>query len=248
MPGTEPDDNAPFDPAELLATLTGHPRGARSIIRLVRTVVTDTVCRLLPGADNATAPRWLFASNVFLLKAGPEWVRRLDPGIADGRAYAAAMPVALMAAIQFELVARYEAAHPEAPLRHLEFTSPAEPPAPSDILRDSRETWDRAAAVMFEQYRVPPETVGQIRAAMSRSVCNVVGEPGNEAWGGWVLLAAVSAMNAHRDVLPEPGRTDTWRLPRNRARADEAGVAFHFGRVFAITLAQGLLEPQGTDS
>ena len=244
MPSTEPDGEVPFDPAELLATLTGR-LAARSITRQVRTVVTDTVCRLLPGADNATAVRWLFASNVFLFGAGPEWVKRLDPGIAEGRTYAAAVPTALMVAIQVELAARYEAAHPPAPLHQLVFTAPAEPPVPSNTLRDGRETCDRAAAFLFEQYKVAPETVGHIRATMSRSVRDVVSEPGNEAWGGWVLLAAVEAMNAHRDVLPEPGRTDTWRLPRNRARADEAGIAFHFGRAFAISLAQGLLEAAG---
>jgi hypothetical protein len=211
-------------------------------MRLVRTVVTDTVCRLLPEADNATVPRWLFASNSFLFTAGPVWVRRLDRGITERRALAAVMPAVLMSGIEDELAARYEAAHPEAPLRHLAFTGPAEPPVPSSALRDSRETWDQVAARIFWYYKVPPETVGQIRATMSRSVRHFVNEPGNEAWGGWVLLAALSAMDAHRDVLPEPGRPDTWRLPRNRARAGEVGIAFQFGRAFAVTLAQGLLE------
>lgn len=245
MPSADPDDEAPFDPAELLASLTGRPRVAASITRLARTTVTDTVCQLLPGAVGVTAPRWLYASNVFLLQAGPEWVKRLDPGIAEGRRYGAVMPVALMAAIQFELVARYEAAHPEAPLRGQVFTGPAEPPVPSALLRDSRDTWDRAAEFMWGHYKVPPQTVAEIRATMTRSVCTVVGEPGNEAWGGWILLAALNAMNAHRDVLPEPGRIDAWRLPRSRARAEEAGIAFWFGRAFAITLAQGLLEAAG---
>jgi hypothetical protein len=245
MPSADPDDETPFDPAELLATLTGQPRVARSITRLVRTTVTDTVCRLLPGADGPTAPRWLWASTVFLLEAGPEWVARLDPGIAAGRTYAAAMPAALMAAIQFELAARYEAAHPDAPLRQYVFTGPAEPPVPADVLRESLDTWYQAAEIMWGHYKVPPQTVDQVRATMSRSVRAIVGEPGNEAWGGWAVLAAISAMNAHRDVLPEPGRIDAWRLPRNRDRADEAGIAFQFGRAFAITLAQGLLEVAG---
>jgi hypothetical protein len=246
MTSAEPDDEAPYDPAGLLAALTGGPRGTRGIIRLVRTAVTDTVCRLLPGAaDNATVPRWLWASSVFLLDAGPEWVKRLDRGIADGRTHAANVPAALMTAIQVELAARYDAAHPEAPLRQFVYARPAEPPVPSDYLRESRENWDQAAAYMFGQYKVSPETAAQIRATMSSAVRHVVSEPGNEAWGGWVLLAALSAMHAHRDVLPEPGRPDTWRLPRNRARANEAGIAFQFGRVYAVTLAQGLLEAAG---
>jgi hypothetical protein len=44
-------------------------------------------------------------------------------------------------------------------------------------------------------------------------------------------------MHAHRDVVPEPGRPDAWSLRRHRARAAEAGIAFHFGRAFMVALA-----------
>jgi hypothetical protein len=64
---------------------------------------------------NVSAVRWLDGSCLFLFKAGPMWVKQLDRGVAEQRTYAAAMPAALLAAIQVELLARYDAAHPDAP-------------------------------------------------------------------------------------------------------------------------------------
>jgi hypothetical protein len=251
MPGADPDEasvyEVPFDPAEAIALLTGYPRRAQRISRLVRTEVTDTVCRLLPGADNAIAARWLKASIIFLFEACPEWVKHVDRGIAPGRTNMAALPAALMIPMTFELPARYEAAHPEAPMSQYVFTGPAEPPVPSDTLYESREDWDRIAAVMFEHYKMPPELVSRSRTIMTTTVRGAVNEPGNEAWGGWILLAALTAMNMHGKALPEPGRADAWRLPWHRARADEASVAFNLGRAFTVLLAQGLLAPPQTE-
>jgi hypothetical protein len=232
----------PDDPADNFIEF-GIPRSAaRAITRVLRTDVTSTVCQLLPGADSATAICWLYFEQLMLLQAGPDLVRTIEPGLRGPQANAAALHAMFMFPITVELIARHDAAHPATPLSQLPATLPAgPPPVPSDKLRAVRGISEELVAGVL-RLCMPQERARELRAMTARSLRDVV-QPGTEAWGGWMLLDVMSALNAHRRVLPEPGRTQRRRLgERNDDQAAAAGAAFELGRAVALMTALGLLD------
>jgi hypothetical protein len=124
--------------------------------------------------------------------------------------------------VALELARRYDVAHPQVPFA---LHQDSAPPAPTPDLRGSYQALARG--VNGDE----PELLA-LRAA-GAAIMNVVlaeeGDPLSRSWGGWALVAAVTAVNAHQHQLPEPGRARR-RPPGQEAGAQAAGFAYQLGK------------------
>jgi hypothetical protein len=222
----------PIDPVTVLTRL-GYPRPlAAWLVAVLRGDVTDTVCRLLPGAASLASAGWLLAAVMVQLQVAPRFIMDREPGLAPGQARTAGtLPAQLMYVIFFELDSRDRGTSEITPELH-----------PSDELRAFRPEAERQVSELFGGYAYPAresEAVRLVRDGLGE-ILNIVHEKGQPAWGGWLLLATVLAIRTNPD-LPRPGRKRR-RLPWNRNRATAAGIAYQLAETLALAMALGLLD------
>jgi hypothetical protein len=106
-------------------------------------------------------------------------------------------------------------------------------PEPTDALLTARSANERLVSGVLGMY-MTPEHGDRLGRMMAQSVRNLVRDEGNEAWGGWAMLAAITSLMRHRD-LPSK-RTSP------RPRAVRVGMAFHLGRVLTLAAALALID------
>lgn len=223
----------PVDPATLWTSLGILPPAlAARLAATVRGEVTDTVCRLLPGAASVTSARWLIAAVYAQLRLAPQFIVDREPGIDPGHARTAGtLPAQLMYAIFFELDTRSHGNSGTIP-----------EPRPSAELLAFRPEAEQQVSELLGGYLHPAEEnkkIGMIRKSLA-DVLSAVDEEGQPAWGGWLLLAAIRAIRAH-PLLPRPGSRRR-RLPWKRGRATAAGIAHQLAETLALAMALGLLD------
>ncbi|GII56462.1 hypothetical protein Pth03_48510 [Planotetraspora thailandica] len=197
----------------------GMPRSAaQSMSTLIRQQVTPTVDRLLPGIERSPAPQSLLLTSTALTQVLPDLTRDIQPGLDSTRATSSALPCILMLPMVLELGARQAAAA-------------GPPPVPSPSLAQAEATWRREVDAAFT-------SLGrEVRSMLGRLLRGVLGEQTDTQWAGWVLLAAMQAMDVHRDALPIPGRTS------QTPGAQAAGAAFQLGRLLTIAAGLELVRP-----
>ncbi|GAA5186192.1 hypothetical protein GCM10023322_31900 [Rugosimonospora acidiphila] len=227
------------DGSDDLAEL-GIPRhAAKAISGVVRTAVTRTMCELLPGVqDRPQACQWLVAAALSLTQMAPLAARSARPELSTGHANAAALPGILTHVAALELINRYQARHGELPAGG----AGGEPPTPSAALVAARDSAAAAREAGGGAARERLRAYGEVIAGAMR---RVLADDAGGAEGGWVLLAASTAMGLHRDVLPEPGRPRR-RRAREEAGAAAAGFAYRYGHAVMLAAALSLLDDPGS--
>jgi hypothetical protein len=204
----------------------------RPITDILRGPVTDQVCGLFPGVEHSTAPRLL----ILVCGAGAQMsvaaAQAQRPDVVAGHAAAAALPSMMLLAVTNELVRRYDVTHPSAPFAQYHDTAK---PVPPRALKDAY----RGLKGELGRIRIP--TAGSTGFAVARAAHASTPDPLTRAWGGWALLATVTAIADHQDQLPEPGRARE-RPPDKRAGASAAGFAFQFGRWVLAAAATVMVE------
>jgi len=202
---------------------------------VLRGAVTDEVCRVLPGAEHSTAGRTLLLVSAAAQQIPLTAVQALRPGIPFNNAAASCLPGMLLYVVTLELVRRYDVAHPGRPFAELQDTVSA---APGPALRASyqalgRDTHDDEQELLM---------LRAAAATMASAAQASIGDPHGRSWGGWALVAAVAAMNAQQDQLPEPGRAR--RRPADQeAGAEAAGFAYRLGKSALAATAVALARP-----
>lgn len=196
---------------------------ARGMSRLLRGEVTDTVCRLLPGAAGGVtgAEHWLALASMALPPAFGRLASDLVPGIDENRANAAALPPMWMVGIAKGLLDRPAVGLPAAP-----------DPAPE--LRQARVYAEESTGGELRRY-LEDWRAEELRARLGQLLRGSMTDVAPAGWGGWAMLAALEAMRQHGDVLPEPGR----RAQSPGARM--AGRAFQLGRALTYAAALDLI-------
>ncbi|MFJ3306811.1 hypothetical protein ACIPSA_27530 [Streptomyces sp. NPDC086549] len=196
---------------------------AKWMSRLLQGEVTDSVCRLLPGAAGVRtgAGRWLTMASFALPPAIGPLATQLVPAVDKNRAHAAALPTVLMLGIGKGLLDRPGAGAP-APL------------APAPALHGARREAEALVQGELGTY-LEEERARAIRARLGQFMREAMGNTDGVDWGGWTMLAALEAMRQHGDVLPEPGRQE--QSPGARM----AGRSFRLGRALAYAVALDLI-------
>lgn len=231
------------DPVDSFVEL-GIPRtAARAVVAMLRSTVTDRACALLPGLVDGTGVRWIWAASATFPQVAGMMARELLPDLEPHREQAAALPGLWLHAVNIELMARHDAAHPDRPMAQLPPT--AVPPDPSARLREvhaeHRALVDRAMAADVVEGRA----VRQAGRAIARTMRAPLPDGEDPTWGGWSLLAVVQAFIEHEEQLPRPGRPRA-RRPEQQAGARAAGVAFELGRGLMIATALELIGASDT--
>jgi hypothetical protein len=160
----------------------------------VKTDIVDAVCRLLPGVEKTVAHRWLAATAGSAALAVPDVVLRLEPGLRHEPTPALPLPAARLMEIAFALSTRVDASTPPGPGSA----------RPSSDLLHFRERADRLVREVLGVYVTKPG-VTYVRQHYTGLIRQAVAGEGDEAWGGWALLAAVAAMTTHTHALPRRG-------------------------------------------
>ncbi|NRQ40328.1 hypothetical protein HII36_52180 [Nonomuraea sp. NN258] len=204
----------------------GWPRWVvRRQVRLLRGEVTDGVCRLLPGVETSTAPRWMFTgSQTMGMSAVSSASHIIDGGAERGQAAAAATASHLLFAVSVELTDRHDRARPHDPLSGR--APMAETPAPTTSLRECHDISRQFVHNMLSLY-FQADRVNELARGWGAIVRRAVDGP-DSAWGGWGLLAALTALSRYRDAFPQPGRPG-WRPRSRREAAGKAGEAYWLG-------------------
>jgi hypothetical protein len=190
----------------------------RPITDILRRPVADQVCKLLPGVEHSTAGRLLILVCGTGAQMSVTAAQAQRPDLAFGHLAAAALPSMMLLAVTQELIRRYDVTHPSTPFAEHHDTAA---PAPAGPLQ---ETYERLK-LDLGQNSVAETTA----SAVARAVHGSTPDPLTRDWGGWALLAAVTAIADHQDELPEPGRAR--RRPADKeAGASAAGFSYQFGR------------------
>jgi len=208
---------------ETIGQVLGLPlAGVKPITDILRGPVTDEVCRLLPDAEHSTAARMLLLAGGASAEISTTMVQRLRPDLTPGHAGAAILPGVMLYAVTSELVRRYDVTHPQVPFEEHQDTAP---PAITADLQDSYQALQR------DTHADSPELTASrdAGAAIAQAALAAIADPLSRSWGGWTLVAAVTAMNAHQHLLPEPGRSRD-RPADKQAGAQAAGFAYRLGR------------------
>ena len=170
-----------------------------TFIPILRGEVTEAVVTLLPGAASPSALPWLLAAVQAQLRACPDMIRMLEPGLSEEHAVGGAPRTAqLLYPVWYELRGR-------APR-----SAAVEPSA---RLRGRRERTEREVDGLLGGYFRRGGHPAMLRAARARLMRGLV-EIGDEAAaarpasGGWLLLAALSVIRDH-PVMPRPGAAAT---------------------------------------
>jgi hypothetical protein len=237
------------DPVDAFAGLGIPRRAAQAITDLLRTSVTDVVCLLLPDILDSTGVRWLWSASATFPQIAPLVARQRMPDLADHCEQAAALPALWLYPITVELTERFDAVHPDVPLDELlECGSDDDPPAPSPALRQAhdryREAFDEPVVDRFADMGVTDESLWSSANAVAQLLRSPLNGDLPES-GGWSLLAAVLALDHHRQVLPLPGRRRP-RPPDQEESARSAGQAFELGRALMVATALVLIADPGT--
>lgn len=232
---TSMEDSAegqPEDPVTFLIELGTPPRVAEYFVPVLRGEVTDAVCALLPRAATDVPAQWLRATSFIQLQLTPGLVADLEPSLAPSHVLAGTLPGQLMYPVWFELNARAQQ-HPSVA---------GSEPAPSPDLLVFRNVAQRKVDALFGAYFGGNESSKGLEL-LSRGpaeAASSLDSSGQPAWGGWVSLAAIRAIQAN-PTLPRPGRPRQ-RLPWKRAGAQGAALGLELGETFAMATALGLLK------
>jgi hypothetical protein len=220
---------------EALTQFGFAPLGLSHMTGVLRGAVTDEVCRVLPGAEHSTAGRTLLLVSAAAQQIPLTTVQTLRPGIPPANAAASCLPGMMLYVVTLELVRRYDVAHPDRPFAKLQDTVSA---APGPTLQASYQALSRGTNDDEQELPI-------LRAAavtMSSAVQAAIRDPHGRSWGGWALVAAVAAMNAQQDQLPEPGRAR--RRPADQEEgAQAAGFAYRLGKSALAATAVALARP-----
>lgn len=216
---------------EAIGAALGLPlRGVTPITDILRGVVSDDVCRALPGVEHSSAARSMLLVCAASSQMPIATAQALRPDLTYGHAAAAALPGMMLLAVTTELVRRYDVTHPDVPYERHRDTAPATPPP---ALRVAYE-------VLRRECDGAPMPARHAGAAMARAVSAGDHDTASRSWTGWAMVASVSAMAAHQHLLPEPGRARD-RPPEKRAGADAAGFAYQLGRATLAAAAIALV-------
>jgi hypothetical protein len=208
---------------------------ASGMVRQLRTEVTDTLCRLLPGADGPVATgseRWVRHAGLISARLAPELVRAWEPSIPQENLGSAAIHGMWLLPISFELAARRA--------RSTAAEEAAPRPTP-DLLTFRHEVDDLVRAGLGTYYR--PDQITDLRArkvSMLRSLLDPA-PPREIEWGAWTMLAALRAMGLHDKTLPRPGRDADRKIGSAGERSRNAGEAFALGNAITLDTALSLL-------
>jgi hypothetical protein len=225
------------DPVDFLIELGTPPRAARFFVPILRGAVTDAVCALLPKAGTDVPAQWLMATSLVQVQLTPGLIYDLEPSLSTVHVAAGTLPGQMMYPVWYELNAR---AQQQPSVR-------GTAPAPSKELLAFRKSAERTASDLFGAYFGRGQAQEGLATLSEGSAKAAAGldHSGQPAWGGWVTLAAVLAIQSD-PTLPRPGLARR-RWPWQAAVAQGAGLGLQIGESFAMATALGLLkQAEGT--